>query len=173
MLERDDGTYANTPATDLFLDRAKPSYVGGLLEMANARLYGFWGSLTEGLRTGEPQNEAKTGGDFFAALYADPARLAQFAKAMSSASMPARRRRSRRSSRGRDHQTVIDIGCAEGTLPVQSRSPTSTSPAAASTCPRSSRSSRTTSRPLRAHRPAALLRPATSSPTRCRAPTCS
>ena len=51
----------NTPATDLFLDRAKPSYVGGMLEMANARLYGFWGSLTEGLRTGEPQNEAKAG----------------------------------------------------------------------------------------------------------------
>ncbi len=59
MLEREGGRYANTPATDLFLDRAKPSYVGGLLEMANARLYGFWGSLTEGLRTGAPQNEAK------------------------------------------------------------------------------------------------------------------
>ena len=83
MLERDDGRYANTPATELFLDRAKPSYVGGILEMANARLYGFWGSLTEGLRTGEPQNEAKTGGNFFEALYADPARLAQFARAMS------------------------------------------------------------------------------------------
>ena len=35
MLERDDGgRYANTPATDLFLDRAKPSYVGGILEMS-------------------------------------------------------------------------------------------------------------------------------------------
>ena len=41
--------------------------------MANARLYPFWGSLTEGLRTGEPQNEAKAAAsDFFAALYADP-----------------------------------------------------------------------------------------------------
>ena len=39
----------------------KPTYVGGMLEMANARLYPFWGSLTEGLRTGEPQNEAKAG----------------------------------------------------------------------------------------------------------------
>lgn len=45
MLERTDGIYRNTPATDLYLDPAKPSYVGGLLEMANARLYGFWGSL--------------------------------------------------------------------------------------------------------------------------------
>src|SRR5262249_4893052 len=47
MLSRSsDGEYANTPATGLFLDRAKPSYLGGMLEMANARLYPFWGSLT-------------------------------------------------------------------------------------------------------------------------------
>src|SRR5712692_5171972 len=38
MLERDaDGKYRNVPETDLFLDRAKPSYAGGILEMANAR----------------------------------------------------------------------------------------------------------------------------------------
>ena len=43
MLERVDGRYSNSPATELFLDPAKPSYVGGLLEMANARLYAFWG----------------------------------------------------------------------------------------------------------------------------------
>src|SRR4029453_1408343 len=63
MLDRDGDEDRNTPATDLFLDRAKPSYVGGLLEMANARLYPFWGSLTEALRTGEMQNEGKGGGD--------------------------------------------------------------------------------------------------------------
>jgi hypothetical protein len=117
MLERQDGTYANTVNTDLFLDRAKPSYVGGLLEMANARLYGFWGSLTEGLRTGEPQNEAKTGGDFFAALYADPARLAQFAKAMSSGSAGAAMAIAAKFP-WQDRQSVIDIGCAEGAVPV-------------------------------------------------------
>src|SRR6058998_1003799 len=89
MLEREDGRYANTPATELFLDRAKPSYLGGILEMASARLYGFWGSLTEGLRTGAPQNEAKGGENFFEALYADPARLAQFAGAMSAVSLGA------------------------------------------------------------------------------------
>src|SRR5215204_4092247 len=42
MLERAGGQYANTAATDMFLDRNKPSYIGGLLEMANARLYPFW-----------------------------------------------------------------------------------------------------------------------------------
>jgi hypothetical protein len=118
MLERDDGRYANTPATDLFLDRAKPSYSGGILEMANARLYPFWGSLTEGLRTGAPQNEAKSGGDFFEALYADPARLAQFAAAMSSISAVAGQAIAAKFPWG-DHNSVIDIGCAEGAVPVQ------------------------------------------------------
>ncbi len=118
MLEREDGRYANTPATDLFLDQAKPSYVGGILEMANARLYGFWGSLTEGLRTGAPQNEAKGGGDFFEALYADPARLAQFARAMSAVSAGAGQAIAAKFPWG-DHGSVIDIGCAEGAVPVQ------------------------------------------------------
>src|SRR5262245_32204468 len=44
LIERTGDEYANTAATDLFLDRAKPSYLGGMLEMANARLYPFWGS---------------------------------------------------------------------------------------------------------------------------------
>ncbi|MDQ3609754.1 MAG: acetylserotonin O-methyltransferase [Actinomycetota bacterium] len=117
MLEREDGRYANTPETDVFLDRAKPSYVGGLLEMANARLYPFWGSLTEGLRTGEPQNEAKTGGDFFAALYADPARLRQFARAMTGISAGVAHALAAKFPWGR-YQTVVDVGCAEGAVPV-------------------------------------------------------
>jgi SAM-dependent methyltransferase len=119
MLERDgDGRYANTAATELFLDRAKPSYIGGILEMANARLYGFWGSLTEGLRTGAPQNEARTGQNFFEALYADPARLAQFAKAMSGISGGAGQAIAAKFP-WRDHGSVIDIGCAEGAVPAQ------------------------------------------------------
>jgi SAM-dependent methyltransferase len=118
MLEREDGRYANTPSTDVFLDRAKPSYVGGILEMANARLYGFWGSLTEGLRTGEPQNEAKTGDNFFETLYADPDRLAQFARAMSSLSVGAGMAIAAKFP-WKDHKRVVDIGCAEGAVPVQ------------------------------------------------------
>jgi SAM-dependent methyltransferase len=118
MLEREDGRYANTPATELFLDPGKPSYVGGILEMANARLYGFWGSLTEGLRTGAPQNEAKDGKDFFGALYSDPARLAQFAKAMSAVSGGAGQAIAAKFP-WRDYQSVVDIGCAEGAVPAQ------------------------------------------------------
>jgi O-methyltransferase/methyltransferase family protein len=118
MLEREDGRYANTTETDLFLDRAKPSYLGGLLEMANARLYGFWGSLTEGLRTGQPQNEAKRGEDFFATLYADSERLAQFARAMSAASAGAGMAIAQKFP-WKDHGSVIDVGCAQGMVPAQ------------------------------------------------------
>jgi hypothetical protein len=118
MLEREDGRYANTPATELFLDRAKPSYIGGILEMNNARLYGFWGSLTEGLRTGAPQSEVKQGGNFFDTLYADPERLAQFAQAMSGISAGAGQAIAAKFP-WRDHASVIDVGCAEGAVPVQ------------------------------------------------------
>ncbi len=117
MLERNAGRYSNTPETELFLDPAKPSYMGGILEMANARLYPFWRSLTEGLRTGKPQSEAKTGGDFFAAVYADPARLAQFAGAMSALSAQTGRAIAAKFP-WRDFASVIDIGCAEGAVPV-------------------------------------------------------
>ena len=119
MLEREDGRYSNTAATEVFLDRAKPSYVGGILEMANARLYPFWGSLTEGLRTGELQNEAKGGGEnFFEKLYADPQRLAQFAHAMTAVSMGAAQAIAAKFP-WQDRKTVIDVGCAEGMVPVQ------------------------------------------------------
>ena len=78
MLERKGGDYSNTPAANVFLDRRKQTYLGGMLEMADAQLYPFWGSLSEALRTGEPQNEAKQGRDLFDELYTDPQRLEGF-----------------------------------------------------------------------------------------------
>lgn len=87
FLERDgdghESRYANTPETALFLSQNSPAYVGGMLEMSSRRLYGFWNSLTEGLRTGSPQNEAKNGGEpIFAHLYANPIALEGFLNAM-------------------------------------------------------------------------------------------
>lgn len=76
-----------TPATGAFLDRNRPTYMGGILEMANSRLYPFWGNLTEALRTGAPQNETKSGGDLFGALYADESRLEEFMIAMQGVQM--------------------------------------------------------------------------------------
>jgi hypothetical protein len=119
MLERDHDRYANTPETDLFLDRAKPSYVGGILEMANARLYPFWGSLTEALRTGQPQNEAKGGGENpFTAVYADPGRLKGFLEAMTGISLGAAMAIANKFPWDR-YETFVDVGTAQGGLPVQ------------------------------------------------------
>jgi hypothetical protein len=118
MLERDGDRYANTPETDLFLDRGKPSYVGGILEMANARLYPFWGSLTEALRTGQPQNEAKGGGEAFAAIYADPGRLEGFLKAMTGVSLGTAIAIANKFPWDR-YESFVDIGAAQGGLPVQ------------------------------------------------------
>ncbi len=120
LLERhgsgESGMYANTPATDFFLVKTSPQYIGGILEMANARLYRFWADLTPALKTGQPQNEIKvTGKSMFESLYADPARLEQFMDAMSGI------------SRGNftafadkfdfaNYKTLADIGGATGQL---------------------------------------------------------
>jgi hypothetical protein len=87
FLERDgdgpEARYRNTSETSTFLDRSSPAFMGGFLEMANARLYPFWGDLTEALKTGQPQNELKNGGQgMFEELYSQPERLEQFMDAM-------------------------------------------------------------------------------------------
>src|SRR5262249_32862543 len=119
LLERKDGHYENTPETQAFLVRNSPAYLGGMLEMANERLYRFWGTLTEGLRTGEPQNEIKFGGPgLFDILYKDPQRLRLFLGAMTGLSMGA--------AKGiaslfpwKDCKTFVDVGGAQGGVAVQ------------------------------------------------------
>ncbi len=118
MLERHEGRYSNAPDADLYLDRAKPTYIGGMLEMANARLYPFWGSLTEGLRTGRPQNEIKGGENLFDAIYPDPARLRLFLSAMTGFTMPTARAMARKFPWD-NYKTFVDIGAAQGAVPVE------------------------------------------------------
>ncbi len=119
FLERHDGVYSNTPATDLFLDKKKPSYIGGLLEMANHRSYPQWNNLTEGLRTGLPQNELKGGGaPVFETIYADPARLKEFLKAMTGVSHGANLAIAAKFPWA-NYRTVVDAGPAQGDLLVQ------------------------------------------------------
>jgi hypothetical protein len=120
FLERDgDGTearYRNTEETALFLDRRSPQFMGGFLEMANARLYRFWGDLTEGLRTGKAQNEIKhTGAPMFAELYSKPERLEQFMDAMSGISAANFQAFADRFDFSGYH-TLCDIGGASGQL---------------------------------------------------------
>jgi hypothetical protein len=116
LLERAGGIYRNTPATATFLDRAKPSYVGGLLEMANSRLWTSWGALTEALRTGQPQGDVKgVGDDPFVALYADPAKLEGFLRAMTGVSLPTAHALAQAFPWG-EVGSFVDVGCAQGGL---------------------------------------------------------
>lgn len=85
--------------------------------MANNRLYPFWGSLTEALRTGQPQNEAKHGGNVFAELYADPERLKAFLKAMTGISLGSAQAIAAKLP-WHEYRTLVDVGAAEGALSV-------------------------------------------------------
>ncbi len=119
FLERDGSNYRNTPATDLYLDKHKPTYVGGILEMCNHRLYSYWSHLTEALRTGRPQNEARDGSmSLFEALYAEPARLKEFLRAMTGLSRTANQAIASRFPWAK-YRTFADIGTAQGDLAVQ------------------------------------------------------
>ncbi len=119
FLTRQDDTYANTPETELFLDRGKPSYIGGILEMANHRLYPFWGNLTEALRSGKPQNESRNGGaGLFETLYADPTRLEEFLAAMTGISNAANRAIATKFDWSA-YNTFADVGTAQGDLAAQ------------------------------------------------------
>ena len=129
FLERDgDGAearYRNTAETAAFLDRNSPDFMGGFLEMCSVRLYRFWGDLSEGLRTGKPQNEIKhTGAPMFVELYSKPERLEQFMDAMAGISAGNFRAFAERFDFSR-YQTLCDVGGATGQLSmfVASRHP--------------------------------------------------
>ena len=120
FLERDgDGPsarYRNTEETALFLDRSSSRYMGGFLEMANARLYPFWGNLGDGLRTGSPQNEIRhSGAPMFAELYSSPERLEQFLDAMAGISAGNFHALAEKFDFTR-YRTVCDVGGASGLL---------------------------------------------------------
>jgi hypothetical protein len=120
FLDRDgdgsDGRYRNTAETAAFLDKRSPTYIGGILEMCNARLYRFWADLTEALRTGKPQNEIKhTGKPMFDELYSDPARLEQFMQAMQGISLGNFHALAEKFDFSK-YETVCDVGGATGQL---------------------------------------------------------
>jgi O-methyltransferase domain/Dimerisation domain len=119
FLERRDGTYYNTPSTDLYLDKRKPSYIGGMFEMANNRLYQFWGGLTAALRTGEPQSEIMTGEQgFFELLSTDAEKLGGYLQAMTGLSRGSNIAISQRFPWS-EFKTAVDVGTAQGDLITQ------------------------------------------------------
>ena len=122
LLDREgDGSaavYRNTDAGAAFLDKASPAYIGGMLEMSNARLYRFWGDLTVALRTGEPQNEIKhTGKALFEELYRDEGRLEQFMHAMAGISAGPFHALAEKFDFS-EYETLCDVGGATGQLSI-------------------------------------------------------
>jgi hypothetical protein len=116
--EGSDALYRNTEASAVFLDKASPAYIGGILEMSNARLYRFWGDLTEALQTGKPQNEIKhTGKPMFEELYSDPDRLEQFMNAMAGISLGPFHALAEKFDFSK-YKTLCDVGGATGQLSI-------------------------------------------------------
>ncbi|MCK0157656.1 acetylserotonin O-methyltransferase [Cellulophaga sp. F20128] len=116
---KETAVYNNAEDADLFLDKNKPSYIGGMLEMANNRLYPFWNNLEEGLKTGKPQNETKTGNaPIFEAIYADQSRLREFLSAMGGIQIANFQMLSKVFD-FKDYHTLCDAGGAGGYLAAQ------------------------------------------------------
>jgi len=109
------GKYGCSPETAAFLNKNSPTYIGGMPEMMNARLFGFWNNLGEALKTGKPQNEIKDGADLFEAIYADDARLGQFLEAMTGFQAGNFKQLAEKFDFSR-YQSVSDIGGALGLL---------------------------------------------------------
>jgi len=113
-----DAVYRNTDETQVFLDRSSARYVGGMLEMANARQFAYWNDLTEALRTGKPQNETKhVGKSVFEALYANPVELEGFMNAMAGISMGNFHAFAQKFDFS-PYNTMCDVGGATGQLSI-------------------------------------------------------
>ncbi len=120
FLEREgDGPgalYRNTETTRVYLDKNNPSYMGGILEMLNTRLYKYWDDLGEALRTGKPQNEVKhSQKPLFEELYSDIPRLEQFMWAMAGISRHNFIALAQKFDFSR-YRTLCDVGGAAGVL---------------------------------------------------------
>lgn len=120
LLRRDrTGRYANTRRANLFLDREKPSYIGGLMELSSKRLYDIWSGLGGLLRTGRPAAEEESGeNEFFSSLYRDPTALKEFLAGMTGISTKEATVIAARFP-WRRFRTFVDIGAAQGALPVR------------------------------------------------------
>lgn len=117
-LERTGDVYSNSAESDFFLDRNKPSYVGGIMEMIGTRQWPIWGGLTDALKTGRPQSEAKEGGELFEKLYDSPDRLKAFLSAMTGISKESGKAIARVFAWDKV-KSFCDVGAAQGAVPVQ------------------------------------------------------
>jgi SAM-dependent methyltransferase len=117
LLQRDaHGRYANAPDTDRYLDRGKETYIGGLLKHLNVRHYQNWNLLTPALRSGAPQKGTLAAG--YRTFYADDSAQQVFLNGMTAGSLLAARALAAKFPWAR-YKTVVDIGTAQGCVPVE------------------------------------------------------
>ncbi|MFD9574226.1 methyltransferase [Streptomyces sp. NPDC059982] len=112
LLEKQAGSYANSPASMEYLDPAKQeAYLGGSFL---ARSPGMADDLTRVLRTGEALGGATTGRDYYASLYAAGS-VRSFQRDMTALSIDSARAIAE-SFPWERYRSLADIGCAEGAL---------------------------------------------------------
>ena len=117
ILERDEaGRYRNTTESDRYLVRQRPTYIGGLLKHLSRRHYNNWNLLTRALATGEPQSTLGTAS--YAGLYADGGAQELFLEGMTAGSLLAAQALAQAFPWSK-YKTFIDIGTAEGCVPVE------------------------------------------------------
>ncbi len=117
LLRQRNGMYSNTRETSFYLDKTKPTYIGGILDIENRPLYKHWNSLTTALRTGNPASLTKDQ-ELFDAAYSDPDKVKSFLAAMTGISMVPARVIAKKFP-WTDYDSFFDIGSGRGTLPVQ------------------------------------------------------
>ena len=117
FLTREGGRYGNSAEAAAFLVRGTPSYMGGILEMSDSRLYGDWDELSDCLRSGKPRAGLGGEADPFKELYSTPDKLAEFLRAMTGHSMTAGAAIAEKFP-WKDYKTFVDVGCAEGGSPT-------------------------------------------------------
>jgi SAM-dependent methyltransferase len=117
LLGRDaNDHYHNVPECAAYLDPDRPTYVGGVLEYLSGSNYQAWGGLAAALKSGTPQAGPSAAGGY-ASFYQEPARFEGFLTGMTAGSLlPARALAE--SFPWRDYASVIDIGAAQGCVPV-------------------------------------------------------
>jgi hypothetical protein len=60
--EGSERLFANTPISEMFLDKSKASYMGEIITMFDKRLYKAWDKLVESLKSNKPVDAADGGG---------------------------------------------------------------------------------------------------------------
>lgn len=110
--------YSNTTDTDIFLDKAKPSYIGGILEMQNEQGWNVWAKLDQGLKTGLIQHDVKDNGEnIFGFINNNPEMFKKFVDGMTGVQMGNFIALAQKFDFS-NYKTLVDAGGSAGVLSV-------------------------------------------------------